>query len=66
MAEKPPTDAPPQADVQWACVLARKLKSIRFGQVTLTVHQGQVVQIDCTERTRLRDLAQITPTDYAI
>ena len=30
------------------------LRSIRFGQVVLTVHDGVVVQLDRLEKTRLR------------
>ena len=30
------------------------LRSIRFGQVTVTVQDGIIVQIDRTEKTRLR------------
>lgn len=31
------------------------LARLRFGAVNLTVHDGKVVQIDVTERTRLSD-----------
>jgi len=31
------------------------LARLRFGAVHLTVHDGKVVQIDVTERTRLND-----------
>ena len=30
------------------------LSRLRFGQVAITVHEGRVVQIDVTERRRLR------------
>lgn len=33
--------------------IAAALAGLRFGQVTVTVHEGQVVQIDRTERHRL-------------
>lgn len=29
------------------------LESLRFGSITLTVHDARVVQIDVTEKTRL-------------
>lgn len=29
------------------------LDQLRFGSITLTVHDGRVVQIDVTEKTRL-------------
>lgn len=30
------------------------LSGLRFGSVTLTIHDGRVVQIDITEKKRLR------------
>ncbi|WP_231923211.1 YezD family protein [Sphingobium cloacae] len=30
------------------------LEALRFGSITLTVHDGRVVQIDVTEKTRLQ------------
>jgi hypothetical protein len=30
------------------------LAGLRFGQVSVTVHEGRVVQIDVTEKKRLR------------
>jgi hypothetical protein len=35
-------------------VLAGALRNLRFGQVTVIVQDGVVVQIERTERTRLR------------
>lgn len=32
----------------------RALQSLRFGQIAVTIHEGRVVQIDVTEKTRLR------------
>jgi hypothetical protein len=32
----------------------RALQNLRFGQIAVTVHEGRVVQIDVTEKTRLR------------
>lgn len=32
--------------------VAEALKGLRFGQVTIAVHEGQVVQIERMERTR--------------
>lgn len=28
------------------------VRSLKFGQVTITIHDSQVVQVDCTERRR--------------
>ena len=37
----------------WIRVVSEKLKHLRFGVVLLIVHDGQIVQIERTERTRL-------------
>lgn len=34
-------------------VVAEALGRIRFGDIRLTVHEGRLVQIDVTEKTRL-------------
>lgn len=50
-----PTTAGPNDDrgIEDAIVQLRAaLGSLRFGQVALTVHEGRVVQIDVTEKTR--------------
>ena len=39
-------------DAEWLGVLHRKLDGLRFGVIQLVVHDGRVVQVDCTERTR--------------
>ncbi len=50
--------APPQADSlrllehSLACVRSA-LSDLKFGSVSLTVHEGRVVQIDVTEKTRI-------------
>jgi len=39
---------------------------MRYGTIQITVHDGRVVQVDCTERTRLpidRDQQRQTTTD---
>ena len=43
--------------------IAAALAGMRFGQVTVTVHDGHVVQIDRTERLRLSPPAEITADD---
>jgi hypothetical protein len=37
----------------WMDVIQEKLGGLRYGQVLLTVHDGRVVQIERTEKTRL-------------
>lgn len=34
-------------------LVARALDRIRFGDIRLTIHEGRLVQVDITERTRL-------------
>ena len=34
-------------------LVAQALGRIRFGDIRLTIHEGRLVQIDITERTRL-------------
>lgn len=36
-------------------VVKDALQKLRFGAIQLTVHDGKVMQIDVTERTRLHD-----------
>lgn len=36
-------------------VVKDALNRLRFGAIQLTVHDGKVMQIDVTERTRLHD-----------
>ena len=37
----------------WFEVVEQKLGGLRYGQILLTVHEGRVVQIEKTEKTRL-------------
>ena len=37
----------------WLEALQAALHGLKFGQVVLTVHQGEVIQVDRTERLRL-------------
>jgi hypothetical protein len=34
-------------------LVAQALGRIRFGDIRLTIHEGRLVQVDVTERTRL-------------
>jgi hypothetical protein len=42
-----------QSDQNWIQVINEKLAGLRYGQILLTVHDGRVVQIERTEKTRL-------------
>ena len=37
----------------WIEVIKEKLSGLRYGQILLTVHDGRIVQIERTEKTRL-------------
>lgn len=55
-----PGQSPPPAEVKQRHVdevlhdLREALLGLRFGSVTLTVHEDRVVQIDVTTKTRLK------------
>lgn len=54
MASIPATKAPQAAIAAAIEQVADSLRTLRFGQIALTVHDGQVVQIDVTHKTRFR------------
>ncbi|MCD6052090.1 MAG: hypothetical protein K0Q55_3508 [Verrucomicrobia bacterium] len=37
----------------WLAVVKQKVSALRFGVVQVVVHEGRVVQIECTEKVRL-------------
>ncbi len=47
-----PSEEPPDPVLE---AILRELQGIRFGQVTVTVQDGHVVQIERVERRRLND-----------
>jgi hypothetical protein len=52
-----PSSAAPNPDVDPEAVvpqITEALRGLKFGQVTITVHDGLVVQIERLERTRLK------------
>ena len=38
---------------KWVSVVKDKVHALRFGVVQITVHNGSVVQVESTERTRV-------------
>ena len=44
----------------WIEVIREKLGGLRYGQILLTVHDGRVVQIERTEKTRLESSSSKT------
>ncbi len=37
----------------WFEIVQQKVGALRFGSVQITVHEGRVTQVECTEKTRL-------------
>lgn len=51
-SSSPPTGVDPAASASLEAV-AKALRGLRFGMVTITVHDGMIVQVDRTEKLRL-------------
>ncbi len=50
-----PTSPDPASLIEESLVSIREaLENLRYGTVSLTVHEGRVVQIDITEKKRLK------------
>lgn len=49
---------PVEVDQQWLERIADQVNGLQYGNVTITVHDGKIVQIDRTERTRFDGPAQ--------
>ena len=43
----------PQSETPWLSIVQKQVASIHFGVVLITVHNGEVVQIERTEKTRI-------------
>lgn len=43
---------PLEVDEQWQDRIVEQVSGLQYGQVIITVHDGRIVQIDRTERTR--------------
>lgn len=52
------SDSPPRhpIDPRWIDAIVDALEGLTFGEVLVTVHDGRVVQVTRTQRTRLPDL----------
>ncbi len=44
---------PVNSEEDWLAVVKQKVSALRFGVVQVVVHEGRVVQIECTEKVRL-------------
>ena len=43
----------------WLAVVRNQVRSLRFGEVQIVVHNGQVVQIERTEKIRLNEASRL-------
>jgi len=50
---QPRLPADESGDLRWPELVARNVKSLRYGTVEITVHDSRVIQIEKTERVRL-------------
>jgi hypothetical protein len=49
-----PSDKPnAAAEQRWLEVVREKVRTIRFGSVQITVHDGRVTQVEAIEKTRI-------------
>jgi len=49
----------------WLSVVTDKVQALRFGIIQITIHEGKVVQIESTERTRFDATGLNTPRNKA-
>ena len=49
----PSSLSPESALPAWLAIVRQKVESLRYGVVQIVVHDGQVTQIERTEKTRL-------------
>jgi len=49
----PKRSLPANSEEDWLAVVRGKVAALRFGVVQVVVHEGRVVQIECTEKVRL-------------
>lgn len=52
MVTPPPVRSEP-APAPLPAIVAEALARLRFGDIRLTIHDGKLVQVDVTEKTRL-------------
>ncbi len=56
-ANADPPQPPPEAERQFEeglAIVREALRDLKFGTVLLTVHEGRIVQLDVTEKKRLK------------
>lgn len=47
------SDPPKSSEAEWLALVRSHLEKLRYGVVQLVVHDGRVIQVECTEKTRL-------------
>lgn len=53
MTTSPEPRLAPESLPEWLQLTARYVAELDYGQVTLTIHQGSVIEVQKTERTRI-------------
>jgi hypothetical protein len=48
-----PARPEPPAPPRWLALVEQRARSLRFGTIVVTVHEGRVTQVEVTERTRI-------------
>ena len=46
----------------WLDLVRQKVEALRFGQVYIVVHDHQVTQVECLEKTRLAAPKTLSPS----
>lgn len=62
---------PLKMDQVWQQRIVEQIEGLQYGQIIVTVHDGQIVQIDRTERTRYqltstKDTGRLDRTSSAV
>ena len=52
-----------RSSADWLDVVTRKVASLRFGSVQITVHDGKVTQVESIEKTRFVTPKETHATD---
>jgi hypothetical protein len=54
---KPNNETPRTSEPDWLAIVQSNVRSLRYGIVQITVHDGRVTQIERTEKVRLNSAA---------
>jgi hypothetical protein len=53
----------PESEPAWFAIVREKVASLRYGVVQVVVHNGRVIQIERTEKTRLQSGREGQPAE---